>query len=103
MNTPHSQEIIKRFFTVVRMLKGSGRMRFIRDFTDRHNIRHDNFLKSEKDPASNRFQVAWIKYLAEDYDVKVEEIVLGKWAIPNVNENVNTSKTKSKKKTKSKS
>ena len=100
MNTPDSQEIIKRFFTVVRMLKESGRMRFIRDFTDRHNIRHDNFLKSEKDPASNRFQVAWIKYLAEDYDVKVEEIVLGKWAIPNVNENVNTSKTKSKKKTK---
>lgn len=103
MNTPDSQEIIKRFFTVVRMLKESGRMRFIRDFTDRHNIRHDNFLKSEKDPASNRFQVAWIKYLAEDYDVKVEEIVLGKRAAKNVDKSGDTVKVKSQKRTKSKS
>lgn len=78
MNTPESQDIIRRFFGCIDMLHKTGELRFKKDFTRRFEIRYSTFQQSEMDPASDRFQVAWITYLALGYGISPEYILTGK-------------------------
>ncbi len=78
MNDPKTQEIITRYFQVVRELKKSGRMKFIKGMCANNGIDYKTFQLSMKNPASQRFQISWIVYLCKDYGVSHEYILFGK-------------------------
>ena len=69
MQTPDSQEIIRRFFDALYYLKANKIIRGKATFTNAHGIDRWNLNKLEKDYSSDIFQPAWLYYLVKDYGV----------------------------------
>ena len=77
MNTPDSQEIIKRFFQALYMLKANKEIRGKATFTREHGIDRWNLNKLEKDPSRDIFQAAWLNYLVRDYGISSRWLLTG--------------------------
>lgn len=75
MNNSDSQEIVKRFFQCIDALHESGELGAKYEFTTRYDINRRTFYIAEKDPASNRFQVAWLTYLVRDYGISAQYLL----------------------------
>ena len=78
MQTEHSQIIVKRFFEALQILKEKKIIRGKQTFTARYGINRWNLLTLEKEPTRDIFQVAWLTYLVEDYNVSATWLLTGK-------------------------
>ena len=78
MQTEHSQTIVKRFFEALQILKEKKIIRGKQTFTTRYGINRWNLLTLEKEPTRDIFQVAWLTYLVEDYNVSATWLLTGK-------------------------
>lgn len=77
MSNKDSIEIVERFFVALDTLKKDRKIHGISNFTEAHNINRRNFYLLRKDMSRNIFQVAWLKYLSEDYGISLQWIVFG--------------------------
>ncbi len=78
MQTEHSQIIVKRFFEALQILKEKKIIRGKQTFTARYGINRWNMNTLEKEPERDIFQVAWLTYLVEDYNVSPSWLLTGK-------------------------
>lgn len=78
MQTPDSQQVIKRFFEALYFLKASRVIRGKATFTKAHGIDRWNLNKLEKNPASDIFQPAWLTYLVKDYGISATWLLTGR-------------------------
>ena len=78
MQTEESQKVIKRFFEVIYALKEQKVIRGKQTFTSKYGINRWNFNTLEKNLASDIFQVAWLTYLVDDYNVSSQWLITGK-------------------------
>lgn len=78
MQTPDSQEIVKRFFEAIYRLKADRKIRGKQTFTNRYGINRWNMLTLEKEPERDIFQAAWLGYLVRDYGVSPLWLLTGK-------------------------
>ncbi len=77
MQTEESQQIIKRFFEVLYVLKDRRIIRGKKTFTERYNINRWNLNTLEKNPERDIFQTAWLTYLVRDYGVSATWLLTG--------------------------
>lgn len=78
MQTEHSRIIVERFFEALQILKEKKIIRGKQTFTTRYGINRWNLLTLEKEPTRDIFQVAWLAYLVEDYNVSATWLLTGK-------------------------
>jgi len=76
-NTNDSEAIVRRFLLALETLKDVKIIHGIRNFTDKHEIDRRNFYHIRKDPSRHIFQVAWLKYLIDDYGVNANWLLTG--------------------------
>lgn len=81
MQTPDSQEIVKRFFQALYYLKSEGRIRGKQTFTNDFKINRWNMNTLEKDMTRDIFQPAWLTYLVEKYNISAEWLLTGRGEI----------------------
>lgn len=77
MQTETSQIIVKRFFEIIYDLKSRKIIRGIQTFTTRYGINKRNFYTCAKEPERDIFQVAWLGYLVNDYNVSATWLLTG--------------------------
>lgn len=77
MQTKDSQAIIRRFFEALYRLKDEKVIRGKQTFTREHDINRWNMNTQEKEPKRDMFQVAWLKYLIDDYNVSARWLLTG--------------------------
>ena len=77
MNNPESKLIIARYYEALNTLINLGVLKSKRAFALDHKIEYTSFSRCERELASNRFQLDWIKYLITDYPINLEWIILG--------------------------
>lgn len=78
MQTPDSQQIIKRFFEALYYLKAARVIRGKGTFTREHGIDRWNLYKLEKNPERDIFQPAWLAYLVNDYGISADWLLTGR-------------------------
>ncbi len=78
MQSPASQEIIKRFFDAIYALIDRNIIRGKQTFTRRYDINYWNFHTLEKEMHRDLFQMAWLTHLVEDYGVSAQWLLTGK-------------------------
>jgi len=78
MQTPDSQQVIRRFFEALYALKACKRIRGKQTFTNRYGINRWNMNTQEKEPERDIFQTAWLTYLVRDYDVSAQWLLTGR-------------------------
>ena len=78
MQTEDSQKIIGRFFEALAQLKFDKRIGGRTPFAEKYNINRRNLYKLEKNFEKDIFQVAWLSYLVNDYNVSAEWLLTGK-------------------------
>lgn len=78
MQTEESQKIIGRFFDALAQLKSDKRIGGKTPFAEKYNINRRNLYKLEKNFEKDIFQVAWLSYLVNDYNVSAEWLLTGK-------------------------
>lgn len=76
MQTPDSQEVVKRFFEVINFLKKTKSINKT-DLVFKYGINHRNFWYVENNPNSGMFQVAWLTYMVKEYGVSAEWLLTG--------------------------
>lgn len=81
MQSPDSVRITERFFDAIQILKQYKALRGKQTFTRRYGINQRNFWQLEKDKSKDIMQIAWLKYLCEDYGVSAEWLLTGKGKI----------------------
>lgn len=69
MQTPDSQEIVRRFFDALYRLKADRKIRGKQTFTRAYGINRWNLNTLEKEPDRDMFQAAWLAYLVRDFGV----------------------------------
>lgn len=70
--------ITKRFFDAIDMLKEQKRIRGLKTFTDAHGINRWNMNTVKWNPEKSVLKPEWVAYLAHDYGVSTEWVLLGK-------------------------
>lgn len=78
MQTKESQIIIGRFFNALAQLKADKRIGGKTPFAEKYNINRRNLYKLEKNYEKDIFQVAWLFYLVNDYNVSAEWLLTGR-------------------------
>jgi hypothetical protein len=78
MNTPDSIKIITRFYEAIEELKSMRKIEMYKDFLDRYDIQKTAFYEARRVKESDRFQVAWLAYLINDYEISPEWLMSGK-------------------------
>ncbi len=81
MQTPDSQEVIKRFFEALKLLKEGKVIRGKQTFTTKYGINRWNLNSLQKNMASDIFQAAWLTYLVNDYGISAEWLLTGKGGV----------------------
>lgn len=81
MQTGDSQKIIARFFQALYHLKQERKIRGKQTFTKKFEINRWNLNSLEKDMSRDIFQVAWLNYLVEEFDVSSEWLLTGRGEI----------------------
>lgn len=77
MQTPESQIIIQRFFEAIQHLKSDKRIRGKQTFCNRYGINRRNWYQLEMNLEKDIFQVSWLAYLVNDYDVSALWLLTG--------------------------
>lgn len=77
MQTPDSEVIVRRFFTVLEEMKTKKYIRGKQTFTSRYGINRWNLNTLEKEPHRDIFQPAWLEYLVRDYGVSARWLLTG--------------------------
>lgn len=77
MQTPESQQIVKRFFEALYRLKADRVIRGKQTFTRAHGINRWNMNTLEKDPSRDIFQPSWLMFLVRDYGVSPMWLLTG--------------------------
>lgn len=90
MQSEQSQVIVRRFFEALQILKANKIIRGKQTFTNRYGINRWNMNTLEKEPERDIFQVAWLKYLVEDYGVSPLWLLTGEGAFFSLSENQKT-------------
>ncbi len=70
-------EIGNRFFVALDMLKAQGRLRGLQTFTKSHSLNYGNMNTLKHNLAKRTFRVEYLSYLAEDFDISCEWLLLG--------------------------
>lgn len=78
MQTEASQIIVARFFYALAQLKFDKRIGGKTPFAEKYNINRRNLYKLEKNHEKDIFQVSWLSYLVNDYNVSAEWLLTGK-------------------------
>lgn len=78
MQTQDSQDVIRRFFEALYLLKEKHIIRGKQTFTRRYGINRWNMNTLEKNLQSDIFQAAWLTYLVRDYGVSAEWLLTGR-------------------------
>ena len=82
MQTPDSQQIVKRFFEVINILKETKHINK-NDLAFNYEINRRNFWFMENNPQSGMFQIAWLMYMVQEYNVSTELLMTGRDSIFN--------------------
>lgn len=69
--------ITNRFFEAIDMLKEQGKIKGVKTFTDENCINRWNLNTVKWNPEKSVLKPEWIAYLARDYGVSSEWIILG--------------------------
>lgn len=71
--------IIQRFFATIEKLKTDGVIRGLATFTTRYNLNRRNIhhLRTDPDGHDGIFSAVWLVYLARDYMVSPQWLLLG--------------------------
>lgn len=77
MQSIDSQKIVRRFFEALQRLKDDHVIRGKQTFTREFDINRWNMHTLEKDPSRDIFQVAWLTYLVETYNVSAQWLLTG--------------------------
>lgn len=77
MNTPESQEVVRRFFEALYRLKADHRIRGKQTFTSRYGINRWNLNSLEKDVSRDIFQPSWLSFLVRDYGISADWLLTG--------------------------
>lgn len=77
MQNEQSQQIVRRFFETIQLLKSYHIIRGKQTFTRRYGINRWNFNTLEKQPERDIFQVSWLMFLVTDYKVSPSWLLLG--------------------------
>lgn len=77
MQNTDSQIVVKRFFEVIDYLKANKYIRGLQTFTTRYNINKRNLYQLKADPSRDIFQVAWLTFLVNDYNVSPLYLLTG--------------------------
>lgn len=77
MQTPESQQIVRRFFEALYRLKADRKIRGKQTFTSEYGINRWNLNTLEKEPCRDIFQVAWLSFLVRDYGVSPTWLLTG--------------------------
>lgn len=80
MQTEESKIIIGRFFVALAQLKSDKRIGGKTPFAEKYNINRRNLYKLEKNFEKDIFQVAWLSYLVNDYNVSAVWLLTGEGA-----------------------
>ncbi len=83
MQSTDSQEVVKRFFEALNMLKTTKKIRGKQTFANAYGINRRNLWSLEKNSQSDRFQTAWLTYLVRDFNVSATWLLTGKGEILN--------------------
>lgn len=77
MQNTDSQQVIKRFFEALNLLKAHKIIRGKQTFTKQYNINRWNMNNLQKNLSSDIFQVAWLTYLVKDYNISATWLLTG--------------------------
>ncbi len=77
MQNEASQAVVVRFFEVLQYLKENRHLRGLQTFTTRYNINKRNLYQLKADPSRDIFQVAWLTFLVNDYNVSARYLLTG--------------------------
>ena len=77
MQTSDSQIIIQRFFDAIQRLKNDKKIRGKQTFCNRYGINRRNWYQLEMNLEKDIFQVSWLAYLVNDYDVSALWLLTG--------------------------
>lgn len=83
MQNVDSQLVVVRFFEVLDYLKANKYIRGLQTFTTRYNINKRNLYQLKADPSRDIFQVAWLTFLVNDYNVSPLYLLTGEGEIMN--------------------
>ncbi len=83
MQSPDSQQIVRRFFDALEMLKAMRVIRGIRTFTDKHGIDRRNLYQLRTDMSRGLIKVEWLAILVEEYGVSATWLLTGRGAMFN--------------------
>lgn len=72
-----SQAIVNRFFEAIDYLKENRYIRGTQTFTSRYDINRRNFITTKQHPESGMFEVGWMMYIVNDYDISAEWLLTG--------------------------
>ena len=73
-----SLEIADRFFQAIDVLIQSGELRGLQSFAKRHRLNSGNFNTLKNNRGKRAVKTEYLAYLAEDFNVSCEWLLLGK-------------------------
>lgn len=79
LNIPTTaQEISGRFFQALETLKEQRKIRGLHTFTELHGLNYGNMNTLKHNLKNRTFRVEFLAYLAKDFDVSCEWLLLGR-------------------------
>lgn len=79
LNIPNSAlEISGRFFKAIEVLKNERKIRGLQTFTRMHGINYGNMVTLKHNLDRRTFRIEYLAYIAEDFGVSCEWLLLGK-------------------------
>ena len=70
-------EIVQRFYIAFEALKQIKAIKNTKNFSEKYNINRGNFITVSKNPTSKMFNLCWLSYLVNDYNVSAEWLLTG--------------------------
>lgn len=78
MNTPESIKVIERFYLAINELIAMKRIRGKKTFAEKYGINRGNFSRVSAVPESDMFQVSWLTFIVQDFNVSPEWLLTGR-------------------------
>lgn len=79
LNIPsRALEISERFFKAIDALKSKGEIKGLQTFTKMHGLNYGNINTMKHNLTRRTFRIEYLSYIAEDFGVSCEWLLLGK-------------------------